>query len=183
MRKQRQCCRHGRRLPREVLLLMGISMNARFAVGFFVLIAVATPSQAQKPDERTWRLRTEAGQSVLTYGTDNAEDTPITFSCKAGRGVVDVFISETGHGVKPGRSMSASLAASGVASRVRGRSLPNEEAGVPSFQGSLAASDPLFTALGQAKLLVMKVAPSRQQVPLQKIGDKAEKFKNLCRKR
>jgi len=41
----------------------------------------------------------------------------------------------------------------------------------------------LFTALGQAKLLVMKVAPSRQQVPLQKIGDKAEKFKNLCRKR
>ncbi len=119
----------------------------------------------------------------MTYGTDNAEDTPITFSCKAGRGVVDVFISETGHGVKPGRSMSASLAASGVASRVRGRSLPNEEAGVPSFQGSLAAGDPLFTALGQAKLLVMKVAPSRQQVPLQKIGDKAEKFKNLCRKR
>src|SRR6476469_9091486 len=175
MRRQRQCCRHGRRLPREVLLLMGISMNARLAVGFFVLIAVATPSQAQKPDERTWRLRTEAGQSVLTYGTDNAEDTPITFSCKAGRGAVDAFINETGAGVKAGRSMSASLTADAVIAKLPGRTMTNEEAGTPSFKGSMAANDPLFAALRQAKQLVITVGPSRQQVPLKEIGDKGDK--------
>ena len=56
-------------------------MFVRLIVSGALLISVTAPSYAQQGDKRTWRLRTEAGQSVLTYGTDNAEDTPITFSC------------------------------------------------------------------------------------------------------
>ena len=158
-------------------------MFVRWMVSSILLLAVIAPLSAQQGDKRTWRLRTEAGQSYLTYGTDNAEDTPITFSCKAGRGAVDAFINETGAGVKAGRSMSASLTADAVIAKLPGRTMTNEEAGTPSFKGSMAANDPLFAALRQAKQLVMMVGPSRQQVPLKEIGDKADKFSGLCAKR
>lgn len=158
-------------------------MFVRLMVSSVVLIAVIAPLSAQQGDKRTWRLKTEAGQSSLTYGTDNDEDTPITFSCKAGRGAVEAFINETSAGVKAGRSMSASLIADAVTAKLPGRTLTNEEAGTPSFEGSMASSDPLFAALRQAKQLVMTVGPSRQQVPLKEIGDKADKFASLCAKR
>ena len=158
-------------------------MFVRLIVSGVVLIAVTAPLSAQSGDKRTWRLRTEAGQSYLTYGTDNAEDTPITFSCKAGRGAVEAFINETSVGVKAGRSMSASLTADAVTAKLPGRTLTNEEAGTPSFKGSMTASDPLFGALRAAKQLVMTVGPSRQQVPLKEIGDKGDKFAGLCAKR
>ena len=158
-------------------------MFVRLIVSGVVLIAVTTSLCAQQGDKRTWRLRTEAGQSFLTYGTDNAEDTPITFSCKGGGGAVEVFINETGAGVKAGRSMSASLTADGVTAKLPGRTLTNEEAGTPSFKGTMVASDPLFAALRPAKQLVMMVGPSRQQVPLKEIGDKGDKFARLCAKR
>jgi hypothetical protein len=158
-------------------------MFVRLMVSGVLLIAVTAPLYAQQGDKRTWRLRTEAGQSMLTYGTDNAEDTPITFNCKAGRGAVEAFINETGAGVKAGRSMSASLTADTVTAKLTGRTLTNEEAGTPSFKGSMAANDPLFAALRQAKQLVMTVGPSRQQVQLKEIGDKGDKFAGLCAKR
>lgn len=159
-------------------------MMARLAApAALVLIAGTLASYAQPADKRTWRLRTADGQSMLSYGTDNAEDTPITFRCKPGQGVVKVFINETGVGVKPRQSMPASLIAGSVTAKLQGRTLVNEEAGTPSFDGTLAGSDKLFPALRQAKLLVMVVGPSRQQVPLRELGDKADKFEGLCRKR
>ena len=158
-------------------------MFVRWMVSSILLLAVIAPLSAQQGDKRTWRLRTEAGQSYLTYGTDNAEDTPITFICKAGRGAVEAFINETGVGVKAGRSMSASLTADAVIAKLPGRTMTNEEAGTPSFKGSMAANDPLFAALRQAKQLVITVGPSRQQVPLKEIGDKGDKFSGLCAKR
>lgn len=158
-------------------------MFVRLMVSGALLIAVTAPLSAQQADKRTWRLKTEAGQSHLTYGTDNAEDTPITFSCKARSGTVEAFINETGVGVKAGRSMSASLSADAVTAKLSGRTLTNEEAGTPSFQGAMTSGDPLFAALRQAKQLVMTVGPSRQTVPLKEIGDKGAKFSGLCAKR
>src|SRR6195952_4854674 len=112
-------------------------MFVRLIVAGVLLIAASASLCAQQGDKRTWRLRTEAGQSNLTYGTDNAEDTPITFSCKAGRGAVEAFINETAVGVKAGRSMSASLVADSVTAKLPGRTMTNEEAGTPSFMGTM----------------------------------------------
>jgi hypothetical protein len=111
------------------------------------------------------------------------EDTPIVFSCKAARGVVDVYINETSAGVKSGRSMTASLTAGATTAKVRGKTSWNEEAGTPSFQGTQPADDPLFATLSKERILVFVVGPSRQQVPLRGIGDKAERFSRLCQKR
>ena len=152
-------------------------------LGLFVVVDAIALLRAEDLEERTWRLTVEADQPRLDYGTDNVEDIPIAFSCKPGRGVVDLWINETSTGVKPGRSMIASLTAGRTTSKVRGKTLTNEEAGSPSFQGALPAKDPLLAALSKERTLVLVVGPSRDQVPLQEIGDKADRFSRLCQKR
>jgi len=66
---------------------------------------------------------------------------------------------------------------------VRGKTMPNEEAGTPSFLGTLPAGDALFAALSKERILVFVVGPSRDQVPLRDIGDKAGRLSRLCQKR
>ena len=103
-------------------------------LGLFVLVDATTSLRAEESEKRTWRL--DADQPRLDYGTDNPEDTPIGFYCEAGRGRVEVWINETSNGVKPRRSMTASLTAGRTISKVRGKTMPNEEAGTPSFLGT-----------------------------------------------
>ena len=148
----------------------------------FVLVDASPLLRAEESEKRTWRLTVEQNEPRLEYGTDNPEDTPIVFSCKAGRGIVDVWINETGRGVKPGRSMTALLTAGRTTSKVHGKTLTNEEAGSPSFQGTQPANDPLFAALSKERTLVIAVGPSRHRIPLADIGDKADRFSRLCRK-
>ena len=150
-------------------------------LGLLVLIDATTSLRAEESEKRTWRL--DADQPRLDYGADNPEDTPIAFYCEAGRGRVEVWINETSNGVKPRRSMTASLTAGRTISKVRGKTMPNEEAGTPSFLGTLSANDPLFAALSKERVLVFVVGPSRDQVPLRDIGDKADRFSRLCQKR
>jgi len=150
-------------------------------LGLFVLVGASTLLRAEESEKRTWRL--DADQPRLDYGTDNPEDTPIAFYCEAGRGRVEVWINETSNGVKTRRSMTASLTAGRTTSKVRGKTMPNEEAGTPSFLGTLPADDPLFAALSKERVLVFVVGPSRDQVPLRDIGDKAGRLSRLCQKR
>jgi hypothetical protein len=152
-------------------------------LGLFVLLDAGTSLRAQDSEKRTWRLTDESGESRLDYGAENAEDTPIAFSCKAGRSVVDVWINETGKGVKANRTVTASLTAGRTIAKVSGKTLPNEEAGTPSFQGEMPAKDPLFAALANEQTLGFVVGSSRDKVPLKEIGDKADRFGRLCQKK
>src|SRR4051794_36288116 len=111
-------------------------MNVRFFIPLGLFLMMSTGAQAQPEDKVTWRLRTEANNAVLAYGIDNAEGTPIVFNCRAGSGAVGVFFSETSEAFKPGRSATATLTAGRVTAKMTGRLLPNEEAGVPSFEGN-----------------------------------------------
>ena len=159
-----------------------MKLSSLALLGIFV-VAGASPLRAQEDDKTMWRLTVEENEPRLDYGSNNAEDTPIAFSCKAGKGSVAVWINETSRGVKARRSMTASLTAGGTTSKVPGKTLPNEEAGTPSFSGSMKLSDPLFATLGKEKSLVFVVGRSRDQVPLDDIGDKADRFLRLCQKK
>ena len=150
-------------------------------LGLLLFVDANTSLRAEDSEKRTWRL--DADQTRLEYGTDNPEDTPIAFHCKAGGGRVGVWINETGKGVKPNRTMTASLTAGRTTSKVRGKTLPNEEAGTPSFEGTLPANDPLFATLSKERSLVFVVGPSREQVPLEELGDKADRFSRWCQKK
>jgi hypothetical protein len=158
---------------------MKISLPALLAL--IVLVDAGPSLHAEESVRRTWRL--DPDQPRLDYGTDNPEDTPIAFYCEAGRGRVEVWINETSNGVKPGRSMTALLTVGRTIAKVRGKTLPNEEAGTPSFLGTLPADDPLFAALSKERILVFVVGPSRDRVPLREIGDKAGRLSRLCQKR
>ena len=164
------------RLWEDSVKLLPVSL-----LGLLVL-AGASPLRAEESEKRTWRHTVEQNQPRLEYGTDNPEDTPIAFSCEAGRDRVDVWINETGRGVRAGRTMTALLTAGRTTSKVRGKTLTNEEAGSPSFQGTQPANDPLFAALSKERTLVIAVGPSRHRIPLADIGDKADRFSRLCRK-
>lgn len=161
---------YGKRNPRFCLLLIAGTLMQ------------ASPSQAQPEGKPAWRLDTETSEAFLSYGTDNAEELVISFSCKTGGGTIRIFIAETGEDLKPSQSITASLTAGAVTSKARGRTQPNELAGIPSFDGTLPAADPLFTALVKAERLVMTVGATSQEAPLQDLGDKADRFIRSCRK-
>src|SRR5262245_25671747 len=128
-------------------------------LALIVLADARTLLQAEESAKRTWRL--DPDQPRLDYGTDNPEDTPIAFYCEGGRGRVEVWINETSNGVKPRRSMTAVLTAGRTTAKARGKTMPNEEAGTPSFLGTLPAGDPLFAALSKERILLFVVGPSR----------------------
>ena len=151
-------------------------------LGLLVLLD-AGALRAEEAAKRTWRLTAEENEHRLVYGTDNDEDMPIVFACKAGAGAVDITVSETGKGVKAGRSMTASLNAGKTSAKVRGKTMANEDAGTPSFLGTLPARDALFAALAKEQTLVIAVGPSRERIPLGDIGDKAEQFSRACQKK
>ena len=55
--------------------------------------------------------------------------------------------------------------------------------GLPVNATGLPANDPLFATLSKERSLVFVVGPSREQVPLRDIGNKADRFSRLCQKK
>jgi hypothetical protein len=147
-------------------------------------IAVVTCStQSLNAQQYKWQLTKPGdGTAVLVYGGESGEDTPIVLSCKLHSGVIKVFVAETSEALKPNQAINATLAAGSVRSSVPGKTVPNEDAGVPSFQSTLQATDPLLVALTGTNSLSIDVGASHQQVPLKGIGNKSQEFTALCRK-
>jgi hypothetical protein len=142
----------------------------------------SSPVQAQQSEDRTWRLSQDAGKVGLAFGSDSAEDMPVVFTCKASSGSVSVFVAETDAALKPNQKVTAIFAAGETRAKVPGKTGSNEDAGVPSFDGTLPATDPLFAALATADDLSIDVGPAHQDVPLQLIGEQGAEFAGLCRK-
>jgi hypothetical protein len=156
------------------------------ALPAIAVIACSTQSlNAQQHEEiYKWQLINGGdGKTMLTYGGESPEDMAIALDCKLHSGVIGVFAAETSEALKPNRRINATLAAGSVRSSVPGKTVPNEDAGVPSFQGTLQATDPLLDALAGANSLSIDVGASHKQVPLKGIGNKSREFVTLCRKR
>jgi hypothetical protein len=146
------------------------------------LIALATGlTAANARDTSKWSASSEKDQASLRYG-DDSEESVVVFSCKPRSDAVRIFVGETDASLKPNEKVTASISVGSQKATVRGRTVPNELAGVPSFMGGLSAADPLFAALTGSDNLVIKVAKSRTVVPLKSIGGKAADFSKACRK-
>jgi hypothetical protein len=155
-------------------------------VAFAALSAIAViacSAQSLNAQQYKWQLIKDSdGEAMLSYGGESAEDMPIQLNCKRRSGVIKVFVAETSEALKPNRRIDATLAAGSVRSSVAGKTLPNEDAGVPSFQSTMQATDPLLDALAGANSLSIDIGASHQQIPLKGIGDKSREFAALCRK-
>src|SRR5689334_15843557 len=129
----------------------------------------------------SWSKINDKDQVTLRYG-DDSEESVVVFSCRPRSDAVRIFVGETDASLKPNEKATAAISAGGQKATVRGRTVPNELAGVPSFMGGLSAADPLFAALTGSDNLVIKVAKARTVVPLKSIGGKGADFIKACRK-
>ena len=147
-------------------------------------LAAASAKDAAKNTAKnasSWSTINDKDQATLRYG-DDSEESVVVFSCKPRSNAVRLFVGETDASLKPNEKTTAAISAGSQKATVRGRTVPNELAGVPSFMGGLEASDPLFAALTGSDNLVIKVAKSRTVVPLKSIGSKGADFIKACRK-
>ncbi|MBI4273725.1 MAG: hypothetical protein HY659_03355 [Rhizobiales bacterium] len=147
-----------------------------------ILLAVTDASHSQSGEKLTWTFGEQDGMAYLAYGGESPEATVISFSCKPSYKKVKIIISETSEALKPNRAVAATLAAGTTKITVNGNTIPNEDAGVPSFEAVLSASTPLFPALAVSAKLSIVVGPHKQDVPLQMIGRKAVDFVKQCAK-
>ncbi len=157
------------------------------ARALFATLVTVQLAQAAPPDQHIWMLvgaeEKKPAQIALSYGVPESDDTMSSFSCKAGSGDVEVWVLETSDKLKAGKKASAVFSVGETKSTVAGALMPNEEGGVPSFKGKVAATDPLFAAMAQGKELVMTVGPSKQTAPLKGAAEKIKKFIAACAKR
>jgi hypothetical protein len=168
--------------PREEVSVRLVAFAVLPAIA---VIACSTQSLNAQQQEviYKWQLNKPSNhEAVLVYGGESDEDTPIVLSCKLHSGIIGVFVAETSKALKPNRPINATLAAGSVRSSLPGKTVPNEDAGVPSLQSTLQATDPLLDALAGANSLSIDVGASHQEVPLKGMGNKSREFATLCRK-
>lgn len=169
---------------------LGEPMNKRtylagaMVCGALAVATVGTAPIARAADERVWTLGgiedKNADSIYLGYGVPETDDSFGSFTCKPGGGSVKVWIAETNQKLKPGKPATAVLSAGGVKTRVAGKLMPNEEAGVPSFEGSFKANDPIFAQMLNGGTLEVVVGPSKQTAPLSGAAEKFKKFAAAC---
>ncbi|WP_370568536.1 hypothetical protein [Methylocystis sp. Sn-Cys] len=157
---------------------------ARFALANCALFVLCAPAPAK--DERVWTLsgleEKKPDLIYLNYGVPETDDSFGAFRCKPKSGDVTFFVSETSEKLKPGKSATAALSIGEVQTKIAGKLLPNEEAGVPSFEGRLPANDPIFEAMATGETLAAIIGPSKQTAPLKGAAEKVKKFIAACAK-
>lgn len=157
---------------------------AKFVLAGCSVFILCAPAPAK--DERVWTLsgleEKKPDQIYLNYGVPESDDSFGAFRCKPGSGVVTLFIAETSEKLKPGKSATAILSVGELQTKIAGKLVPNEEAGVPSFQGRLPAADPIFDAMAAGETLTAAVGPSKETAPLKGAAEKVKKFTAACSK-
>ena len=147
----------------------------------FVALSLTSIASARADNKPKWTITSDKDEVTLVYG-DDSEETDLALSCKPRSNSVKIFIGETDASLKPKMQVTASITVGAAKASVAGKTLANELAGVPSFEGNLPATDPLFDAMASAPSISLKVAKSAKSIPLKTIGSKAMAFSKACRK-
>lgn len=151
------------------------------------LILAALSGVRAEPNGRVWILGgledKNADSIYLGYGTPESDDSVVSFTCAPESGVMKIWISETSDKAKAGEKATALLAVGATKAKAAGKLMPNEEAGVPSFEGRLPAKDPIFTAMATGETLDLSVGSAKHSTPLAGDSDKFRKFAAACAKR
>jgi hypothetical protein len=141
---------------------------------------------ANAREERVWTLsgleEKKPDSISLAYAVPESDYVTFIFSCKPKSGEVSLVVAETSVKLKPGKKATAELSVRETRASAAGKLTPNEEAGAPSFEGRLPASDPIFAAMAAGGTLAVAVGPSRETAPLKGAADKIGKFAAACAK-
>lgn len=146
-----------------------------------VALSIVSLVSARADDKPKWTMNSEKTEVTLAYG-DDSEETDLALICKPHSNSVKIFVGETDKSLKPKMQVTVTFSAGAAKATVAGKTLPNELAGIPSFEGELAATDPLFDAMATAPSISIKVAKTTRDIPLKTMGSKAGAFSKACRK-
>lgn len=146
-----------------------------------VTLSIASLVSARADDKPKWTMNSEKNEVTLAYG-DDSEETDLALICKPHSNSVKIFVGETDKSLKPKMQVTVTFAAGAAKAAVPGKTTVNELAGIPSFEGELAATDPLFDAMTGAPSISIKVAKTARDIPLKTMGSKAAAFSKACRK-
>jgi hypothetical protein len=146
-----------------------------------VALSIVSLVSARADDKPKWTMNSEKTEVTLAYG-DDSEETDLALICKPHSNSVKIFVGETDKSLKPKMQVTVTFSAGAAKATVAGKTLPNELAGIPSFEGELAATDPLFDAMATAPSISIKVAKATRDIPLKTMGSKAGAFSKACRK-
>jgi hypothetical protein len=130
----------------------------------------------------SWSLSTTDGAFLTLGAPDSPEETEISFSCEKPNGKVRVFVAETSERFKPKQRATAVFSVGSVERKVPGKFVPNEDAGVASFQGELAADNAIFRALRGSERLTIRIGAWKHSFEPLGDDDKASRFAAACRK-
>jgi hypothetical protein len=119
----------------------------------------------------------------LVYGVPETDDSLGDFHCNAHSGAATLFVSVTDGKGKAGKTATAILSVGKTQTKVAGKLLPNEEAGALSFEGRLAANDPIFEAMAQGEKLVVTFGDFKQFAPLAGAAENVRKFIAACKEK
>jgi hypothetical protein len=152
-----------------------------------VLSVLALSGVGAQTSQRVWTLggleEKDADSIYLGYGVPESDDSLGSFTCAPGSGVVKIWIAETSDKLKAGDKAAAIFSVGDKKSKVAGKLIPNEEAGVPSFEGSLPAKDPIFAAMAGGDTLNIAIGGAQRTAPLADATEKFKKFAAACAKR
>ncbi|TLG78736.1 hypothetical protein [Methylocystis sp. B8] len=152
-----------------------------------VLSLIALSGVSAQTDARVWTLGgledKDADSIYLGYGVPESDDSLGSFTCAPGSGVVKIWVAETSDKLKAGDKATATLSVGQKTAKVAGKLVPNEEAGVPSFEASLQTKDPIFAAMTSGETLNISIGGAQRTAPLADAAEKFKKFTAACAKR
>jgi len=161
-------------------------MKRKLVIAGALTLAMIIRAGAQTA-QRVWTLggleEKDADSIYLGYGVPETDDSLGSFTCAPGSGSVKVWIAETSDKLKAGDKATATLSVGQKTAKVAGKLIPNEEAGVPSFEGRLPAKDPIFSAMTGGETLDIAIGGAQRTAPLADAAEKFRKFAAACAKR
>jgi hypothetical protein len=154
----------------------------RISITTGLLLAVlALPARAA--DDYKWVYSQTADMVELSYLIPDSDAIDTIFSCKPGGkspggrsiGYMDVETTEKLLGKSKATII---IRVGGKSFTLKGKLLPNEEAGVPSFEAFRAANHPLWAALAKAADFETEIAGEKESHTLK--GAEMAKFVKAC---
>lgn len=142
-------------------------MKTRLAKGgcrtFLAVVAIAfmpaaiLPAVAQDEEAPRWFGDTYDNTTVLAYGVPDSDYVMVSFSCAAGRPLVDVYVQDEESSAEEGSTVSVRLSAGGERVEFSQQAMPNLDSGGADVEGQLPLDETLRRLLGAAGTLEIVV--------------------------
>jgi hypothetical protein len=150
-------------------------MRISLTAGLFL---AGTMAPALAADDYRWVFSQTNEVIDLSYLIPDSDAIDTIFSCKPGGNSIGYMDVETNEKLADRKKATVIIRVGGKSFTLKGKLLPNEEAGVPSFEVFLSAKHPLWPALSKATDFETGIAGKEESHTLR--GAEMARFVKAC---